>query len=270
LYDEEDELPSNLFVFNNREWKSKRYDNVVITGVELDKQNNKGIYGKLILNSADINIVTLHGQESIYDNDKTEVINLTALKNRYIDYLALGHIHKYKRDRLDNRGIYCYSGCLSGRGFDECGRKGFVVLNINEDGISDEFIDFTTREFHEVSIDVSGVVGILATEITIQRINESISSIPSEDVVKIILCGDLDIDTEIDISKIKCMYKDRFYFMKIYDKTRVKIDFISYENDQTLKGEFVRLMRGEDIPEELKNKIIELGLKSLRGEELEL
>ena len=33
-------------------------------------------------------------------------------------------IHKYKKEKLDNRGVYCYSGCLEGRGFDECGEKG--------------------------------------------------------------------------------------------------------------------------------------------------
>ena len=53
-------------------------------------------------------------------------IEVYELKNKNIDYLALGHVHKYKMEKLDNRGIYCYSGCLEGRGFDECGDKGCV------------------------------------------------------------------------------------------------------------------------------------------------
>ena len=52
-----------------------------------------------------------------------------------IDYLALGHIHKYKQAELDQRGVYCYSGCLEGRGFDECGEKGFVLLDIDEESL---------------------------------------------------------------------------------------------------------------------------------------
>jgi exonuclease SbcD len=52
--------------------------------------------------------------------DKTEVISLKELKNKAIDYLALGHIHSYKMEQLDSRGVYCYPGCLEGRGFDEC------------------------------------------------------------------------------------------------------------------------------------------------------
>ena len=115
-------LPENLRLFNKDEWTTYKYGNVTISGIEFGKISNYEIYSTLILNKSDINIVTLHGQESKYDQkDKAEIINLQELKNKNIDYLALGHIHKFKQEKLDNRGIYCYSGCLEGRGFDECG-----------------------------------------------------------------------------------------------------------------------------------------------------
>ena len=44
------------------------------------------------------------------------------LKNRGIDYLALGHIHSYQTGPLDETGSYCYPGCLEGR-LDECGER---------------------------------------------------------------------------------------------------------------------------------------------------
>ena len=98
-------------------------------------------------NSNNFNIVVLHGQEANYSDkkDKAEIINLKELKNKNIDYLALGHIHKYKLEKLDNRGIYCYSGCLEGRGFDECGDKGFVLLEIEENKINTKFIKNSIR-----------------------------------------------------------------------------------------------------------------------------
>ena len=58
---------------------------------------------------------------------------MSVFKDLNIDYLALGHIHSYKCHKLDKRGVYCYSGCLEGRGFDECGDKGFVLLETEED-----------------------------------------------------------------------------------------------------------------------------------------
>lgn len=60
--------------------------------------------------------------------DDSENLNLNRLRGKGIDYLALGHIHQHREEKLDDRGIYVYSGCLDGRGFDECGEKGFVLV----------------------------------------------------------------------------------------------------------------------------------------------
>lgn len=59
----------------------------------------------------------LHGQESEHRTmEKEEIIQLVELKNKGIDYLALGHIHSYKLERLDGRGVYCY-GLSGGKRF---------------------------------------------------------------------------------------------------------------------------------------------------------
>ena len=78
--------------------------------------------------------MTLHGQLAKYKpKDHVEVINLGELRNKSIDYLALGHVHSYEEGQLLPRGVYCYPGCLEGRGFDETGEHGFVLLDINEE-----------------------------------------------------------------------------------------------------------------------------------------
>ena len=126
--EEDEEIPQNLKTFNSYNWTTYNYDNITITGIEFGTQSNYEIYNTLLLEKNKTNIVVMHGQESDTDvKDKAEIINLKQLKNKNIDYLALGHIHTYKQSKLDNRGIYCYSGCLEGRGFDECGKKGFVI-----------------------------------------------------------------------------------------------------------------------------------------------
>ena len=151
--EEEEEIPSNLKLFNEKEWVTYKYGDIAVTGIEIGKQNNYNIYNSLILEKNDINIVVMHGQESQNDvKDKTEIINLKELKNKNIDYLALGHIHTFKQEKLDNRGIYCYSGCLEGRGFDECGEKGFVLLDIEDKQIKTQFIPIAKRTLHEINI----------------------------------------------------------------------------------------------------------------------
>ncbi len=262
-----DEIPDNLKLFNKNEWNSYKYENVVISGIEFGKKDSYEIYKSLMLNQSDFNIVVLHGQESNYENkkDKTEIINLRELKNKNIDYLALGHIHKYKLEKLDNRGIYCYSGCLEGRGFDECGEKGFVLLNIENNKLETKFISNSIRTLEELEVDVSDTMTTTEVE---QKINEKIEKIPKQNLIKIILVGKVDINSERDIDYLLKKYNEEFYYVKIYDKTTLKINYLDYENDASLKGEFIRMILKENLTEEEKKEIIITGLKALAGEEL--
>ena len=263
-----DEVPSNLKLFNNKEWTYYKYGKIVIAGIEFGRVGEYEIYNTLMLNKNDINIVTLHGQESKYEQkDKTEIINMQSLKNKNIDYLALGHIHKYKQEKIDNRGIYCYSGCLEGRGFDECGEKGFVLLDIDEENgkIETKFIPFALRTLHEIEVDISKTLTTLEAE---NEIDLAVKNINKQDLIKIILVGKVDINSERDILYLEKKYKSEFYFAKIYDKTVLKIDYMTYENDASLKGEFIRLVLKQNLEEEEKSKIIMTGIKALSGEEV--
>ena len=43
-----------------------------------------------------------------------------------MDYIALGHIHKFSGIKRIGNTYYAYSGCPEGRGFDEEGDKGII------------------------------------------------------------------------------------------------------------------------------------------------
>ncbi len=268
ILSESDEIPSNLKLFNSDEWKYYRYGDIVIAGIEFGKIGSYEIYSSLMLGKNDINIVTLHGQEVKYDQkDKAEIINIQLLKNKNIDYLALGHIHTYKQEPIDNRGIYCYSGCLEGRGFDECGEKGFVLLDIDEESkkIKSSFVPFASRHLYEVEVDVSDTNSSLDAE---KKIDEKVNNIEKEALIKIVLRGKVDIDSERDINYLEKKYKNLFYFAKIYDETTLKVDYMAYEKDVSLKGEFIRLVLEQNLSEEEQKKIITCGIKALSGEEV--
>lgn len=265
---DETEIPNNLKLFSNETWKEYTYGNVVITGIELTNQDNYHIYNSLILSKSNVNIVVMHGQESEYDSkDKTEVINLNELKNKNINYLALGHIHSYKMEKLDRRGKYCYSGCLEGRGFDECGDKGFVLIDINKDDkIKTKFVKMAQRTLYEIEVDITGLKTTSEVE---KKINADLKAIPKESLIKIILTGKVDIDSERDIKYLLKIYNEKYYFAKIYDKTSFAINYLDYEYDASLKGELIRLVLSqEDISDEEKKIIIETGIKALSGEEV--
>lgn len=264
--DDLDNIPKNLKLFNDC-WTSYEYDGVTITGVELNKDNSNIIYNSLILDSSQVNIVVMHGQTSKYfSKDVTEIVNISKLKYKHIDYLALGHIHSYSIDELDHRGKYCYSGCLEGRGFDECGDKGFVLIDINNNMIETSFVKAAKRTLHSIHADVTGLNTTSEAEKFIDKLIEDISP---DDMVKITIYGDILVDTEIDIDFLVNKYASKFYYIKIYNKTKLSISYEEYENDISLKGEFIRMVLESDRTKEEKDKIILYGLKALSGEELD-
>lgn len=263
-----EQKPKNFKLFNDREWTEYRYGNVVVTGLVFS-DDNKGInkYDRLVLKEEDCNIVVLHGQESHYNvKNDAETIVIDELKNKYIDYLALGHIHEYKCAQLDNRGIYCYSGCLEGRGFDECGRKGFVLIEVTGEGVGHTFVPMAERIFHEVAVDISDC----DTEKDIaDSVAGCISNIPQKDIVKVVLVGEIEEELNVDTTFLLKLFEERFYFLKIYDHTMLRLNYMSYKNDISLKGEFIRLVEELELGDEEKSKVILTGIRALAGRDLD-
>lgn len=270
-----EENPGNLHLFTDS-FKSyvlnpETRGNIILTGVELNAENSSLIYPSLSLDSRAFNIVTLHGQNAAYQaKDKTEVISLSDLKNKGIDYLALGHVHSYIKEALDDRGTYCYPGCLEGRGFDECGEHGFVVLDVDEETghYRHSFVPFASRSLYTAQVDVSGCRNsdemIACVENVLQKAGYS-----GDSLLKIELVGDVDVSCEKNLAYIQDRFASRFFFVKVKDSTKWKTDYKQYLLSESLKGEFVRVvMEDHNLSEDEKNEIIRCGLQALAGEEL--
>lgn len=265
-----EEVPENLVFFNDS-WSSYALgdtDRVVIHGVELSAENSVSVQNNFAPDPSKVNIVMLHGQEAETDvKDKAEIINLKLFRNKGINYLALGHIHEYKRAELDGFAKYSYSGCLEGRGFDETGDHGFVLLDIDESRgtVEDSFVSFAYRRIYEIPVDVSGLNN---TPAMLEEVRKGLNESPAKDIdlVKVVLTGEVDVECEKDTDFIRRTFEEDFYFLKVYDKTILKVDPKSYMYDSSLKGEFVRTVLGAcDITEEEKGEIIRIGLETLMG-----
>lgn len=255
-----DDIPENLHLFNE-EWTTYDCGNISLSGIEIDSGNESTLYNSLVLDNDKYNIVIMHGQIG--------QINLNALKNKGIDYLALGHVHEYQNEPIDNRGIYCYSGCLEGRGFDECGAKGFVVLDVDEQQLTAgfSFVPFAYRNLYTIYVDVTGA---MTTQDAAVKIEDELAKNPysSRSLVKIVLVGEVDVDCEINTDFLKDMFEEYFYYEKVYDETKLLINYSDYEKDVSLKGEFIRMVLQSDMSEEKKSEVIRCGIMALSGEEI--
>jgi DNA repair exonuclease SbcCD nuclease subunit len=253
----------NLFTFSDS-WSGYSMGSIAIYGIELTPTNSLSMYSSLKLEKDKFNIVMLHGQAG--DTSGKDKINLLKLKNKDIDYLALGHIHKLSSSQLDNRGVYAYSGCLEGRGFDEMGEKGFIVGD-TDGGLKLSFVANSCRKILEFSVDLSGVGDMYSAYLKVK--NEI--KCDRRDIVRVNLLGDLNFDDEKLCEEVQKLLSRDYYFVDVKDGTRRAYSTKDVEGDLSLRGEFIRTTQGlEGFSDEEKSKIISLGLKALSGREVEI
>ena len=60
--------------------------------------------------------------------------------------------------------------------------------------------------------------------------------------------------------------KNKFFFAKVKDKTRLRIHAENYMHDLSLKGEFVRRVMASTLSESDKERVLHYGLRALAGE----
>ena len=241
-------------------------DNAVLTGIEFTLDNASSLYSTLSLDPRKKNIVTLHGQ--LGSSAGIYLINLSKLKDKNIDYLALGHIHERQVGELgDGRGIWGYPGCLEGRGYDEVGPKGFYIVDtslpLKKGGLS--FVAFSKRFVEVLQVDISGCK--TAYDIY-QRIQKDFSW-SKDNLLRVELVGDNENpDQELEKDLENYLQTSAFH-VSVKDHSTPKIDIDAYLKAPTLRGEFVRrVMALSNKTDEEKKRIILTGLRALNGEGL--
>ncbi len=250
---------ANLKTFSD-EWRYYDYGGVTVAGIEIGETNSSSLYSSLKLDAGRKNIVVMHGQVG---SGKRE-IDLIKLKNRNIDYLALGHIHSYRQAKLDGRGVYAYSGCPEGRGFDEIGEKGFVELDVGEE-ITARFVPQSQRVISEYSVDVSDIDGVYSA---CDKVSREVGSHPSG-IARINLCGEIGFDGDGLAREAEKQLAGDFYFLTVKDKTVRKFDLQVLKADSSLKGEFIRTVLAGNYSDGEKSAIIAAGLNALSGRGVE-
>ena len=252
------ELPANLRFFGEHEYTLYRYGNLAVYGCEDPSAELP------TLAPEDLNIVMLHGQvsERSYREDE---IALEGLRGKSIDYLALGHIHAPRIERLDERGFYCYPGCPEGRGFDEIGERGVVLLDTDGERLKKSFLPIARRTLHDIAVDISEAGSQREIEAAVVR---SLMDIPESDLLRIRLVGARAVELIPDVLQLTAALEGSYFHVEIKNETTVRVDATDYESDLSLRGEFVRTVLRLGLPKEEEGLILSAGLAVLSGEEV--
>lgn len=253
-------------------------DNVHIFGdkIELIENEDCDIYGYgfddfykrdseledfIIKNKEKINILITHGSLNggTIEDMEYNPLNKNRLKEIGFDYVALGHIHKLDYNNEENQRIV-YPGSTISMGFDELGKHGVILGEIDKENINLKFIPIDNKEFKELEVDISNINSV-------EELIEKINGINLEKNVfyKLILIGDKNFEINI-YNLFKFISNENI--IKIKNNTKLKINLEEISKNNNLKGLFVKEILEElnknNYDKELLNEVLEIGLNVIK------
>ena len=206
-------------------------------------------------------IMVLHGDPA-QPGSPSRPVSREVVAGSGLAYLALGHIHKGGAFRAG--GTLCaWPGCAIGRGFDETGPKGALVVDL--DGQADaRFVPLPGGRYESLRLEVrgDGLAGI----------PEQLPEAAPEDFYRVTLTG----RGRPDLALLERMLAPRFAQLELRDETRAPLDLDEAAQSDTLEGLYFRALRDaiarEQDPDALRRLRLaaELGRRLLDGEEVEL
>lgn len=141
-------------------------------------------------------------------------------------YAALGHIHARTELQWEGDTSWAYCGCPEGRGFDECGTKGALLVTVGEGGVSAEFCPLCARRYRVERVDAAEFAAVLPEE--------------SPDLVRYILTG--ESETAPDLAGLVRLAESRCFYAEVRDETTLPRRLWDRISEDSLTGLFLREM----------------------------
>ncbi len=171
-------------------------------------------------------IAVLHGEvdaaASAYDPISKEQLKASALH-----YAALGHIHKGSSLRAGET-LCAWPGCPMGRGFDELGTKGVILVTLDED-VKASFLPLDTPRFYDEEVE--------AGDNPRDAVASLLPALPTEDFYRITLTG---YSSFVDMAALQFPHVPH---LTLRDHTRPELDLWSSVGEDTLEGVFFGLLK---------------------------
>ena len=216
-----------------------------------------------IENKNKLNILIVHGtlNGGVTLEHEYNPISKKELEEKEFDYVALGHIHKLDYNTQENQKIV-YPGSTVSLGFDELGKHGMIVGNIEKGSIELKFIPLDDKEFELKEIDVTNII---SKEELIEEINEL--KFEENKLIEIILIGKRNF--EINTYELnKLIFNEKI--IKIKNKTKINYNLEKIANENTLKGLFAKNIKNKlndetltEQEKEIVEKAVEIAFEAL-------
>ena len=250
----------NVHIFNSKIEKIE-LEGADIYGFGFDDFycSKTGLENLTIENKEKINILIIHGtlDGANLEDMQYNSISTKMLKEKGFDYVALGHIHK---NNFQEDGRIIYPGSTISLGFDELGKHGMVIGEINKEKNNLKFIPLDETEFVEQNLNCTEINSV---EELIEKINDL--KLEENKLYKIILTGKRNFEINI-------YYLYKYYLnekiIKIKNNTKPNYDVGKISKENNLKGlyakEIIEEMKNKNYDEEIIEKALEIGMEILK------
>ena len=186
-------------------------------------------------------------------------ISRQQVQNSGLDYLALGHIHKGDSFR-SGKTLCAWPGCPMGRGYDEDGEKGVLIVTLDETADA-RFVPLDTPRFYDLEIP--------AGDDPAKALDRVLPAAGNPDFYRITFtgpCAPFDPDA---------LLRPEFPNLLLRNRTVPPLDVWASAGQDTFEGRYFQLLqeRLENADEETKRKIYlaaEISRKLLDGQEVVL
>ena len=264
-----EDWPENVRIFRTEELSSVELPQLgcVVHGAAFTQQHREteALDGFAVPEDGQVHLLCLHGAVnepgSEYGNISREQIARSGFA-----YLALGHIHQYSGAQRAGNSVWVYPGCPEGRGFDETGDKGAVLVDMESGAVDVRFVPLCRRRYHILNVDVTDRAPMDALE-------RVIPETAADDICRVIFTGELG-GQGIDLRAMEEDLAPRFYALELRDETRIAQDIWHSAGEDSLRGLFLSELRARyDAAENEEERTtiisaVRFGLAALDGRDI--
>jgi DNA repair exonuclease SbcCD nuclease subunit len=171
-----------------------------------------------------VKLMCLHGDVS--PNSPYCPIDPGQIAASGLTYLALGHIHSHSGLQRSGSTWYAYPGCPQGRGFDETGEKGVLVVKAEPGSVTARFVPLCRRRYEILTVDVTGKDPLHAV----------LAALPPDTAphaYRILLTGEC---AGVDVHALTAALEPRFAALTVRDQTRLPVDLWQRRGEADLTG----------------------------------
>ncbi len=144
---------------------------------------------------------------------------------------------------------------------------GYGILEWDEESLGEYSVTKSQKYSYE-SIEIKILPEDGQKEI-IRAINSAVAKIDIDTLLRITLIGKSAFGITLNADALENQLRNKIFFVEVYDNTIMDIDEESFENDISLRSEFVRLALHDDaLSEAERNRIISCGWNALNGKEV--